>query len=85
MKANADSAALAETLKQAAQKPISQTIEQPKPEQKKPSKGSSVKLIMAIPPDLHKHYDAIAIKRTKETGRGVTVQQIILELMERSR
>lgn len=84
MKANPDSAALAMRISQAIATPLSQ-MEAITPKPTKKAKTPSVKLIMAIPPDLHQHYDKIAIKRTKETGRGVTVQQVILELMERNR
>jgi hypothetical protein len=84
MKANSDSAALAMQISQAVATPLGQTEPTP-PKPVKKAKAPSVKLILAIPPDLHKHYDKIAIQRTKATGRGVTVQQVILELMERNR
>jgi len=39
----------------------------------------SVSVFLRLPPELHARIEAIAIAKTRETGRGVTVQQVILD------
>jgi hypothetical protein len=39
----------------------------------------SVSVFLRLPPELHAGIEAIAIAKTRETGRGVTVQQVILD------
>jgi predicted HicB family RNase H-like nuclease len=51
----------------------------PATDQPKSRKRGSVAIILRIPPDLHAALDNEAVGRTKETGRGVSVQQVILE------
>ncbi len=45
---------------------------------RRPPKRSSVSLFLRISPELYERYDSEAVRRTKETGRGVTVQQVII-------
>lgn len=42
-------------------------------------------VFVRVPADLHEYLDGQAIARTKATGRGVTIQQIILEKLEAER
>ncbi len=46
---------------------------------------STVPLFLRVPEILFEKYDAEAVRRTKATGRGVTAQQVILELLEKGR
>jgi hypothetical protein len=39
----------------------------------------SVSVFLRIPPELHAKLESEAVTRTKATGKGVTIQQIILE------
>jgi hypothetical protein len=39
----------------------------------------SVSVFLRLPFDLHSRLEAEAIARTKATGKGVTVQQVILD------
>jgi hypothetical protein len=45
----------------------------------KPKKQGSLSVFLRVPHDLHERLENEAIARTKRTGRGVTIQQIILE------
>ena len=36
-------------------------------------------MVLRLPSDLHARLEGEAVNRTKATGKGVTVQQIILE------
>lgn len=57
-------------------------IEKPK----KPRKESTAPLLLRLPQTLYDDFDGEAVKRTKATGRGVSIQQIIIErLSEGSR
>ena len=51
---------------------------QERPARKAPKRGS-VSVFLRVPPDLFKQFDEEAVSRTKATGRGVTVQQVILD------
>jgi hypothetical protein len=42
-------------------------------------KAGSVSVFLRLPSDLHARLEGEAVNRTKATGKGVTVQQIILE------
>lgn len=42
-------------------------------------KRGSVSVFLRLPPNVHAGIEAEAIARTKKTGRGVTVQQVILD------
>lgn len=48
------------------------------------AKRGSVSVFLRLPSSLHARVAAIATERTKQTGKGVTVQQVILEYLERS-
>jgi hypothetical protein len=45
----------------------------------KAKKASSVSVFLRLPADLHFRLEAEAVSRTKATGKGVTVQQVILD------
>jgi len=45
--------------------------------------AATVPLFLRVPSDLHTRLEAEAVKRTKATGKGVSVQQIVLEHLER--
>lgn len=47
-----------------------------RPKAKKPR---SISVFLRIPADVHARLEAEAIARTKATGKGVTVQQVILD------
>lgn len=47
------------------------------------AKRSSVSVFLRLPSVLHGRVADIATERTKQTGKGVTVQQVILEVLER--
>jgi hypothetical protein len=55
----------------------------PKAARERPAKPKkkqrSLSVFLRVPHDLHERLEAEAIARTKRTGRGVTIQQIILE------
>lgn len=42
-------------------------------------KSASVSVFLRLPSDLHARIEGEAISRTKASGKGVTVQQIIVE------
>lgn len=48
------------------------------------AKRGSVSVFLRLPSGLHGRVADIATERTKQTGKGVTVQQVILEYLERS-
>jgi hypothetical protein len=48
----------------------------------KKKKSDAVPVFLRLPAEMHKRFEEIAIARTKETGRGTSVQQIILEQLE---
>jgi hypothetical protein len=47
------------------------------------TKRSSVSVFLRLPSALHGRVGDIATERTRQIGKGVTVQQVILELVER--
>lgn len=51
---------------------------------KAPNRGS-VAVFLRLSQALYDQYDEEAIRRTKETGRGVSVQQVILDRLEEGR
>ena len=69
-------------LQKAVQGESPETIET-RPAQKK-QKSDAIPVFLRLPAAMYKHFDAIAIARTKETGRGISVQQVIIEQLERS-
>jgi hypothetical protein len=73
---------LATTLRTAASTPLQPTPQLgavPKAEKPVKVKAASVAVFVRVPRDLFAKLEAEAVARTKETGKGVTVQQIILE------
>jgi hypothetical protein len=48
------------------------------------AKEEKAPVFLRLPLQLHEQLDALAVERTKEIGRGVSIQQIILELLEKS-
>ena len=81
MKKPADVEDLAASLSAAATAPLV------RPPQELASKGrpgrakreARVPVFLRVPDTLYARYDAEAVARTKATGRGVTVQQVMLE------
>lgn len=52
---------------------------------RKQVKRGGVSVFLRLPPDLFAQIDAEAVTRTKAKGRGVTVQQVILDKLAGSR
>jgi hypothetical protein len=50
----------------------------PKQRRNAPNRGS-VAVFLRLSQELYDSYDAEAVRRTREKGRGVTVQQVILD------
>jgi len=85
MKKPKDVPELASRLASAATTPLVTTEQSPtetQPKSRKGPKRSSVSVFLRLPAELYKHYDAEAVNRTKATGRGVTVQQVILDRLK---
>ena len=78
MKAPRDLPDLGAKLTQAATAPL-QTTPLRVVEKSKPAKAGSESVFLRVPRDLHAKLAEEATARTKATGKGVTVQQIILE------
>jgi|APDOM4702015118_1054815.scaffolds.fasta_scaffold387715_2 hypothetical protein len=49
---------------------------------KKKAKNTAVPVFLRLPATMYQHFDNIAVTRTKKTGRGVSVQQVIIEQLE---
>lgn len=64
--------------------PTPEAVATPKAEPKKPKKQKveAIPVFLRLPVSLYERFDNVAVKRTKETGRGVSVQQIIIEKLE---
>jgi hypothetical protein len=56
----------------------------PEKRRKAPNRGS-VAVFLRLPQNTYEEYDEEAVRRTKETGRGVTVQQVILDRLTREK
>jgi len=88
MKKPKDVPELASQLAAAASAPlVSQTAPQPAEGRgtgRRPPNRSSKSVFLRVPADLYAKFDSEAINRTKATGRGVTVQQVILDKLARS-
>lgn len=52
-----------------------------KPRKKAPNRGT-VPVFLRMSQTMYEEYDREAVRRTKATGRGVTVQQVILDRLE---
>lgn len=48
-------------------------------------KAKTTSVFLRVPDELHVYLDGLAMARTRETGRGVTIQQIILEQLDAKR
>jgi hypothetical protein len=48
-----------------------------------PKKTGSVSVFLRLPSDVHARLESEAVTRTKATGKGVTVQQVILDKLAR--
>ena len=68
---------LAGRLAEAAAAPLLPATQDNRPVKGK--KTPSVSVFLRLPFDLHSRLEAEAIARTKATGKGVTVQQVILD------
>lgn len=62
-----------------APKPEKRPAAKALPEKRVKGAGASMSVFLRVPLEKHIELEAAATKRTKETGKGVTVQQIILE------
>jgi hypothetical protein len=62
--------------------PPQEIVETPAPVRKTKQKSDAIPVFLRLPAAMYKHYDDMAIARTKETGRGVSVQQVIIEQLE---
>jgi hypothetical protein len=69
---------------QAAVVPAKKTMPQAR-KAPKTSNRSTVSVFLRMNGPLFEEYDQEAVRRTKATGRGVTVQQVILEKLEKTR
>ncbi len=58
---------------------------QAKPRQPAKVKRRGVSVFLRLSPELFARMDAEAVARTKAKGRGVTVQQVIIDKLEGSR
>lgn len=52
------------------------------PEHPQRQKKASVSVFLRMPADLHARYEAEAVARTKASGKGVTVQQVMIEKLD---
>lgn len=48
------------------------------------AKKETVAVFLRLSEELHSKLDAVAVERTKEAGRGFSVQQVIAEILERN-
>jgi hypothetical protein len=81
MKRPANVADLTASLTAAAQAPLVRSAPEPANEPQ-PKRGGSKAVFLRMPDGLHARYEAEAVARTKATGKGVTVQQVMLEKLE---
>jgi hypothetical protein len=62
--------------------PAPEVVVAPVATKKKAKKAAAVPVFLRLPATMYQHFDNIAVARTKKTGRGVSVQQVILEQLE---
>lgn len=80
MKKPTDIQGLADRLSGAAATPVGvTTITDTKQPHVRGQKRGSVSVFLRLSPELFAKVDAEAVNRTKASGRGVTVQQVILD------
>jgi hypothetical protein len=77
MKKPRDVQGLAERLQEASATPVGAL-----PQRAAASKRGTKSVFLRLSTGLFEKLDAEAVSRTKATGRGVTVQQVILEKLE---
>jgi hypothetical protein len=80
MKKPPDIQGLAERLQEASATPVG--VAPGTPESTRAPKRGTKSVFLRLSPGLFEKLDAEAVSRTKATGRGVTVQQVILEKLE---
>ena len=72
-----------------ASAPIGPTVVETTPaaseKRRKAPNRATVPVFLRISQTLYEKYDEEAVRRTKETGRGVTVQQVILDRLTGAR
>lgn len=86
MKKPPDIQGLADRLSGAAATPVGAApviaATESKPARAKAPKRGTVSVFLRLSPELFTKIDAEAVSRTKATGRGVSVQQVILDKLE---
>jgi len=86
MRKPSDIQGLANRLSSAAATPVGTPTAMATAESKqtpaKAQKRGNISVFLRLPPELFAKMDAEAIKRTKATGRGVTVQHVIVEKLK---
>jgi hypothetical protein len=86
MKKSKDVEDLASRLSEAAKAPLVGSA--PAPQEPTPTtktkKKASVAVLLRLPLELFEKCDAEAVSRTKATGRGVSVQQVIVDKLTRT-
>jgi hypothetical protein len=83
MKKPADVEDLTARLKAASSAPLVAMPPQEEPARRAHAKKAVSKpLFLRVPGHLYARYEAEATRRTKETGKGVTIQQVMLEKLE---
>lgn len=88
MKKSTNVADLSARLTNAATTPLVQVapvVEEVQAKPRKQVKRRGVSVFLRLPPELYARIDAEAVTRTKAKGRGVTVQQVIIDKLEGSR
>jgi hypothetical protein len=77
---------LAAGLTAAASAPLVRPPQEPASKVKpgRPKGEPTVAVYLRVPNGIYARYDAEAVTRTKATGKGVTVQQVILEKLDGS-
>ncbi len=82
MKRPANVQDLTATLTAAASTPLVRAVPDVTPEKPTRQKRGSVSVFLRLPAEIHARYEAEAIARTKATGKGVTVQQVMVEKLD---
>ena len=82
MKRPANVEDLTTTLTAAATAPLVRAVMDMAPERPTRQKRGSVSVFLRLPADIHAKYETEAVARTKKTGKGVTVQQVMIEKLD---
>lgn len=83
MKQPKDVADLGSQLTAASQAPLVPAAAVAVDRQTRATKPGSRSVFLRLPAELHTRLEAEAVARTKETGKGVTVQQVIVDRLAR--